>query len=53
MASMCSGSTKLYVLDNLRSLDIRSDIEDIYEHHAPRPLLSGLAHTALQPWTLL
>jgi hypothetical protein len=53
IAAGCSDSMKIYVLRNLRSLDIRADIEDIYEHHAPRPLLSELAHPALQPWTLL
>jgi hypothetical protein len=53
IADGCSDSMKIYVLRNLRSLDIRADIEDIYEHHAPRPLLSELANTALQPWTLL
>jgi hypothetical protein len=50
---MGSDSIKIHVLPNLGWLDIRADIEDIYEHHAPRPLLSELAHPALQPWTLL
>jgi hypothetical protein len=48
-----SNSMKIDVLRNLPSLDIRAGIEDIYGHHAPRPLLSELAHPALQPWTLL